>query len=227
MTSPQCIKDIRRLTTTRRARPLKGGVASRARFGYRCSWVVKQTETLRLTLGEWAVLGLLACGPRHAFALVKGLAPGGDIGRIWSVPTPVVYRAVNSLRDEGLIDAIGEERSDAGPPRTRLAITRIGKRQLDVWLRTPVAHLREVRSELMLKLALLVRMRRSVQPLVKAQLRVFAPMLSGLEARAAANDDPRTGFDVTLARWRLENARAVWRFLESLCERSATAIGRA
>ena len=178
--------------------------------------MAKQTETLRLTLGEWAVLGLLACGPQHAFALVKALAPGGEVGRIWSVPTPVVYRAVNSLREQGLIDALGEERSDAGPPRTRLAITRTGKRLLDVWLRTPVAHLREVRSELMLKLALVARMRRSAQPLVKAQLRVFGPMLSGLEVRAAEDDATSTSFDVTLARWRLENARAVWRFLESL-----------
>jgi PadR family transcriptional regulator AphA len=180
--------------------------------------VAKQTEAPRLTLGEWAVLGLFACGPQHAFALVKTLAPGGDLGHIWSVPTPVVYRAVNSLRDQALIEALGEERSDAGPPRTRLAITRVGKRHLDLWLRTPVAHLREVRGELMLKLALLARMRRSAQPLVTAQLRVFGPMLAGLEARVATDAEPPASFDVTLARWRLENARAVWRFLESLTD---------
>jgi PadR family transcriptional regulator AphA len=190
--------------------------------------MARQTETLRLTLGEWAVLGLLACGPQHAFALVKALAPAGDVGRIWSVPTPVVYRAVNSLRDQTLIEALGEERSDAGPPRTRLAITRVGKRHLDLWLRTPVAHLREVRGELMLKLALLARMRRSAQPLVKTQLRVFGPILTGLEARASMIDsgaESPADFDATLARWRLENARAVWRFLESLREAHAVDTG--
>jgi PadR family transcriptional regulator AphA len=170
---------------------------------------------VHLTLAEWAALGLLGCGPRHAFALVKSLAADGELGRIWSVPTPVVYRAVNNLRTAGLIETIGAQPSDAGPPRTLLAITRAGKRQLDRWLQTPVIHLREVRGELMLKLALLACMRRPTTRLVQAQLRAFAPILSGLEAQAAV--DARAGsFDLTLARWRLENGRAVVRFLQNL-----------
>ena len=170
---------------------------------------------MRLTLGEWAVLGLLACGPRHAFALVKALAPGGELGRVWSVPTPVVYRAVNSLRDEGLIAAIGEERSDSGPPRTLLSVTRLGRRRLDTWLRKPVAHMREVRSELMLKLALLALMQKPAERLVNAQLRAFEPLLRALEERAE-NGAATSDFDGTLARWRLESARAGLRFLEGL-----------
>ena len=46
-------------------------------------------------------------------------------------------------------------------------------------------------------------------------------MLTGLEARAAADAESPASFDVTLARWRLENARAVWRFLESLSDARA------
>jgi PadR family transcriptional regulator AphA len=178
--------------------------------------VATNGQTARLTLAEWAVLGLLACGPQHAFALVKALAPAGELGQIWSVPTPVVYRAVNRLRDDGLIEAIGEERSDSGPPRTQLAITPDGKRHLDAWLRSPVAHLRDVRGELMLKLALLARMHRSARRLVVAQLRVFTPLLQGLEARATAGPEASADFEWTLARWRLENGRAVVRFLSDL-----------
>jgi PadR family transcriptional regulator AphA len=165
------------------------------------------------TLAEWAVLGLLGCGPQHAFAIVKSLARGGEFGRIWAVPTPVVYRAVNTLREDGLIEVVGEERSDAGPPRTLLSITRTGKRRLDAWLNTPVTHMRDVRSELMLKLAFLARMRRSAAPLVEAQAEAFAPMLKGLQANVKSAEGDGS-FDVALSRWRLESARAVMRFLD-------------
>jgi len=179
--------------------------------------MARQAPVIRLTLAEWAVLGLLGCGPQHAFAIVKSLATDGELGRVWSVPTPVVYRAANHLREEGLIEAIGEERSDAGPPRTLLATTPVGRRRLQTWLRAPVVHLREVRSELMLKLALLARMQKPTAALVDAQLRRFAPIMRGLEAQAAgAADGGEPSFDLTLARWRLENGRAVMRFLEDL-----------
>lgn len=184
------------------------------RVGYRVE-MAKRPEARHLTLAEWAVLGLLGCGPQHAFAIVKSLARGGELGRVWSVATPVVYRAVNTLRDDGLIEALGEERSEAGPPRTLLSITRTGRRRLDVWLRTPVAHLREVRSELMLKLALLACLHKPANALVAAQSKAFAPMLTGLETNL--REAQLTGdFEVTLARWRLESARAAQRFLDEV-----------
>jgi DNA-binding PadR family transcriptional regulator len=174
-------------------------------------------ELAHLTLAEWAVLGAL--GPRyaHGFALVKALAPHGPFGRIWSVPTPVVYRAINDLRAEGLIEIIGAEPSDAGPTRTLLGVTPDGKRQLDRWLATPVEHMREMRSELLLKLAVLAHLNRKPDRLVKAQLRRFAPVVAALEARAEAE----AGFDATLAAWRVESARSTMRFLQGLAERPA------
>jgi PadR family transcriptional regulator AphA len=169
---------------------------------------------MRLTLGEWAVLGLVASPPVHAFALVKALSPRGELGRIWSVPTPVVYRAVNNLRDKQLIETVGEERSDAGPPKTMLMLTPLGRSELNTWLQTPVAHMRDVRSELLLKLALLARLHEPAQPLVSAQAQVFEPLLAGLE-HLAATATPEE-FEATLVGWRLESARAVMRFLRGL-----------
>lgn len=176
--------------------------------------VVDTQRSTRLTLGEWAVLGLIASGPVHAFAIVKALAPRGELGRIWSVPTPVVYRAVNSLRDKLMIQTAGEERSDAGPPKTMLQLTPLGRRQLDAWLQMPVAHMRDVRSELLLKLALLARLHRSAQPLVRAQADAFEPVVAGLEQLASAAGPAE--FEATLVGWRLESARGVMRFLKGL-----------
>ena len=171
-------------------------------------------ESRRVTLSEWAVLSVLGRHPKHAFAIVKALEREGDFGRIWSVPTPVVYRAVNTLRDEGLISAVGEERSEAGPPRTLLRITPIGTERLRGWLDTPVGHMRDVRSELLLKLAVLDQLEISPLPLIRAQLERFEPLLNGLERQAQR--EPPVTFDATLAQWRLESARAVMRFLHGL-----------
>jgi DNA-binding PadR family transcriptional regulator len=187
------------------------------RLRYRRARVADEKRSARLiTLGEWAVLGLVASRPQHAFALVKALAPRGELGRIWSVPTPVVYRAVNNLRDDGLIATIGEERSEAGPPKTILTVTPLGESRLQDWLCTPVAHMRDVRGELLLKLALLARLDRSAQTLVAAQLHVFEPLVAALQDQTASSS-PRK-FDATLASWRLESARAVMRFLKGLVQ---------
>jgi PadR family transcriptional regulator AphA len=174
--------------------------------------VAQATELAHLTLAEWAVLGALGKRHSHGFALVKALAPQGHFGRIWSVPTPVVYRAINNLRAAGLIETVGAEPSDEGPTRTLIGLTADGKRQLDRWLATPVEHMREVRTQLLLKLAVLADLNRKPDRLATAQLKRFAPVLAALEARAVAE----AGFDATLAEWRVESARSTIRFLQGL-----------
>jgi PadR family transcriptional regulator AphA len=97
-----------------------------------------------------------------------------------------------------------------------LQLTPLGRRQLDAWLQMPVAHMRDVRSELLLKLALLARLHRSAQPLVSAQADAFEPVVAGLEQLASAAGPAE--FEATLVGWRLESARGVMRFLKGLAE---------
>ena len=70
----------------------------------------------RLLTGEWAVLGILAGGPAHGFAIGRRLAPSGDVGRIWSLSRPLAYRALDVLQAQGLIEALRSE-PGAGPHR--------------------------------------------------------------------------------------------------------------
>jgi DNA-binding PadR family transcriptional regulator len=161
--------------------------------------------------GEWAVLGLLAEEPRHGFALVKAMDPDGDIGRVWSLPRPLVYRALSTLRAKGLVSVVGAERSELGPQRLLMAPTQEGQDQLLSWLWAPVEHLRDVRSLLMLKLALLARRGDDPKPLLEAQAERFAPLVRVLEQRA---NDAGGGFDGALMLWRLESARSAMRFLK-------------
>lgn len=163
-----------------------------------------------LSCGEWAVLGLLAEQPRHGFAVARLMAPEGEIGRVWALPKPLVYRALSTLQERGLVVPAGEEPGERGPHRTLHVATGAGVEALRAWLATPVDHLREVRSLLMLKLALLARVGADAAALLTAQRERLAPLVATLEARVSAAE----AFEHTLLLWRLESAHAALRFID-------------
>jgi hypothetical protein len=72
------------------------------------------------------------------------------------------------------------------------------------WLIRPVSHNRDVRSELLVKLALLDRSGADPQPLLDAQRDQLLPVASALQDRLAA----AAGFDRTLVLWRCETVSA-------------------
>jgi DNA-binding PadR family transcriptional regulator len=158
-----------------------------------------------LTLGEAVCLTLVASEPRHGWSIVKVLAPDGEIGRVWSLSRPLTYRALDALATAELIEPRGSA-PGAGPPRTIWRATPKGRRVARVWLRRPVAHLRDMRTEFLLKLQL------GAPPaeLARDQLAAFAPAFAGLKRAARAEPD-----DI-VARWRVESAEATRRFLDSL-----------
>jgi PadR family transcriptional regulator AphA len=161
-----------------------------------------------LSPAEWASLALLAEQPAHGFAIARALAPEGEIGRVWSCSRPLVYRALGVLNDAGLI---------AGPRRTVLGATRSGRRELDRWLREPTAHVRDLRSDLMLKLLFLSRRGADASELLAKQQAALHPVVEGLEGAAAG----AAGFDRLLYLWRLESARAALRFVQDLLSSEA------
>jgi DNA-binding PadR family transcriptional regulator len=159
----------------------------------------------RLLLGEWACLGVLAQGPNHGFAVAQELRVTGDIGRVWSLTRPLTYRAIDQLIDRGYLQVVGEEPGMAGGNRTIVSITRTGRAALRSWCRTPVHHLRDMRSELLLKLVVASKNDIDTSPLIVAQ-RVI------VEDFVRANRGSR---DV-VSSWRREMALAAKRFLDSL-----------
>ena len=170
------------------------------------------TATLpEMSLPEWLVLTILGQQPTHGFAVATLTAPGGDIGRVWQVPKAVVYRAIGRLIDAGLISAEGTE-PGLGPQRTVYSATADGRDAADRWLRTPVGHIRQIRSELLLKLALLDRAGENPTPLLQAQRAVLEPLVGALEERRALS----SGFDATLLAWRRANAVAAVDFLDTV-----------
>jgi PadR family transcriptional regulator AphA len=164
-----------------------------------------------LAPGEWSVLGLLAEQPAHGWALAAALSPEGEIGCVWSLGRPLVYRSLEILEKRGLIEPGGVERSVRGPKRTVFHVTDTGRRELDAWLREPVPHVHEIRSLLLLKLVFAERLGVDVRAMIDRQLELLDERADQLEATV----DESSGAARIMTRFRLESVRAARRFLES------------
>ena len=162
----------------------------------------------QLLLGEWACLGILYPSPTHGFAIAARLKPGGDVGRVWSLSRALTYRSLDQLAVRGYLRPVGEEPGIAGGNRTILAATRTGRAQLRTWLATPVAHLRDLRSEMLLKLIIADICDIDIGQLLTAQHGHTTQMANAI----ARNIEADPGDVVVL--WRAESAAAALRFLE-------------
>ncbi len=181
------------------------------------------THEPSLSLAEWLVLCLVREQPVHGFALARELDADGSMGRIWRVPKPVVYRALQRLEQLGLVHSADQQPSSQGPARSPVKVSAAGRTHAAAWLNRPASHNRDVRSELLVKLALLDRAGADPRPLLDAQREQLLPVAQALQDRL----DAATGFDRTLILWRSETVSATLRFLDVLAaDEPALARGR-
>lgn len=163
----------------------------------------------RLSVTEYAVLGTLAEQPSHGFALSKELGSEGELGRVLTVRRPLVYRALDRLADLGYVEPVATEPGEAGPNRVIYRVTPGGRRRLRAWLAEPVEHVRDLRIEFLLKLALVEREGRSPIDLIREQRSALDPTLSALE-------ESLTGTRDHVELWRAHSASAASRYLADL-----------
>jgi len=187
----QEVSIVRRVPTATRERPERPGSA--------------KATAPEPSFAELVCLTLIIQGVAHGWALGTMLAPDGELGRIWTLSRPLTYRAIDGLADKGLASRRGQS-SGHGRERVALGATAAGRRTATRWLDSPVQHLRDVRTELLVKLTLRERAGLDNAELLAAQQAVFAPAIDGLTS--AADDDDLVDL------WRRESARAVRRFLD-------------
>jgi DNA-binding PadR family transcriptional regulator len=169
-----------------------------------------------LAPGEWAVLALLAERPTHGWALASELGPEGELGSVWSLGRPLVYRSIEILAERDLIEPAGHEPGLRGPNRTIYRTTCTGATALAHWLEEPVEHVRDVRSQLLLKLIFAERTGLDPTPILSAQHQAVSAAVVKLEARLRES----SGTEAILTRFRLESTRGVLRFVEGLLDPS-------
>lgn len=165
-------------------------------------------ENTRLSVTEYAVLGLLAEEPSHGFALAKALDTDSAVGRVLTVRRPLVYRALDRLEDASYIQPVATEKS-GGPERVIYRATKEGRRRLEIWLVEPVSHVRDLRIEFLLKLAFLRRSSLSPLALIQRQQDALKPTLVALDDQAI---DPEDHVEL----WRHHNAAAAAAYLDDL-----------
>ena len=159
-----------------------------------------------LSLAELVCLAIVAEGPTHGWQVGSLLAPEGDLGRVWTLSRPLTYRALEQLATKELVR---REPTPAakGRERQRVDSTDAGHQVAARWLDEPVEHLRDVRTELLLKLVLRERAGLALEPLLQRQQRQFDDLVTSLTSGAGPDD--------VVALWRRESARAVRRFLSA------------
>jgi PadR family transcriptional regulator AphA len=163
-------------------------------------------EAPRLPLAEAVCLAVVAEGPTHGWQIGTLLAPDGELGRIWSLSRPLTYRALEQLTEKQLVRRTSTDAS-SGRERQLIRATAAGRRAATAWLDEPVEHLRDVRTELLLKLELRRRAGLDVARLLAAQRDRFADTIAALTEGGAPTD--------LVSLWRRESARAVRRFLDA------------
>jgi DNA-binding PadR family transcriptional regulator len=175
----------------------------------------------RLSLPEWTVLAVVSECPTHGFAIAQLTAPGGELGRIWHIPRPVIYRSIGRLLDLELLTPAAVE-SGRGPRRTLYSVTPRGAAAVAHWLDAPVQHIREVRSHLLLKLALLDRAGGDPTALLERQKATLEPIADAIHAEGSES----AGFDATLLAWRRATTAATMSFLDDLARATSSAGSR-
>ncbi len=167
------------------------------------------------------MLCLVCETPSHGFAIARMTAADGELGHVWRVPKPVIYRALQRLDALQLVATVEVQPSNAGPARSMVAATEEGGRAAASWLAEPVRHNRDIRSELLVKLALLERAGADPGPLLAAQRDQLQPVADGLLDQL----DIATGFDRTVILWRDETITGTLRFLDAVREPSIAGPG--
>ena len=155
-------------------------------------------------LAALTCLTLVIQGAEHGWAIGSQLAPEGPLGSIWSLSRPLTYRTIEALVEQGLVTRSGAH-PGRGRERSLLTATAAGRAASAQWLGTPAEHLRDLRTELLLKLTLRQRAGLPIEPLLDAQERALQPTFDAIAQGNAGSD--------LVALWRRENARAARRFL--------------
>jgi PadR family transcriptional regulator AphA len=122
-----------------------------------------------LLAGEHIVLALLKRGAMHGYEMARTAREEG-IGDVCALEQSALYAYLNNLEARGLV-SWREQRQGRRPPRKLYALTARGNEETDRWLREPVARMREVRREFLVKVHLLESVRSAeVVPLLQRQL---------------------------------------------------------
>lgn len=114
---------------------------------------LRRTDERALLPGEYTALGLLAAEPMHGYELARRWE-ASPLAEVLPAEQSVLYGYLRTLERRDLVEW-EEVRVGNRPPRRIFSASEAGWEALRPWLRAPVARLREVRHDLLLKIYVL------------------------------------------------------------------------
>ena len=159
-----------------------------------------------LDLPTEASLALVSLGVEHGYRLAQHFEPTSRVGEVLTLSRPVVYRALKTLESARLVTAT-ETTGGRGQLKRLLRCTPQGQRHASEWLASPVTHIRDIRTALLLKLVIGDLHGLDATTLVERQRDTLQPIVGSLLA-----GDERDAVSL----WRREQARSAMRFLDEL-----------
>jgi molybdopterin-binding protein len=178
---------------------------------------MESIQNNQLSLVEATCLALISQGSTHGYDIAKRFHPDGDIGEVFTQTNPVVYRALKSLEAAQMVqstDALGVRKQ----LKFALSVTEEGGRVLRGWLNAPAVHIRDLRTEFLVKLHLRELAGMKQIKFIFLQRDALDQVLSRLLANPSRS---------AVAIWRREQARAVARFLDELAGEEAPSTNNA
>jgi len=160
---------------------------------------------------EYAVLGFVRHEPLHGYEIYARMHAAHALGLVWHVKQAHLYAIIDRLEAHGLLhaDVVPQE---GRPPKRLLSLTNAGHAAFDAWLRTPVAHGRDLRIHFLTKLfwaqhegpaiaAELIAQQRAACETWLHQLHVERRSLNQAELFATLVLDFRVGQTDAMLRW--------------------------
>ncbi len=165
-----------------------------------------------LTPAEHAMLGLVYLAPRHGYEIAAHFGPEGELGMVCQLPMSLLYAQLKRLENLGYLDGTTEVQANR-PPRRVYRLTPEGEAEFWRWLDQPVARIREIRIDFLLKLFFSSRIpAHDTDDLLRRQIAACRDYLATLEERQART--PPDSFAHLVNQARLTAARGTIAWLE-------------
>lgn len=137
---------------------------------------------VNLTPTAYAILGLLRERSMHGYEIAQYFKPETELGQVVPAEMSTVYTFLKDLQEHGLIRG---ERVTVGarPPRTVFSLTAEAEPLFLDWVGRPVARIREVRLDFLIKLYFAQRLgTKEARTLIGAQITVCRDYLERQQA---------------------------------------------
>jgi DNA-binding PadR family transcriptional regulator len=175
-----------------------------------------------LSPAEYAVLGLVRAKPAYGYELQRQLSGDRGLGRVCPVEPAMVYAILKSLSGLELIDGVWD--NSAYPPKAVYTATEHGDATFERWLRRPVARMREVRLDFLIKLYFALKEDQELaQELLTAQLAATRKYAAEIAHEQRALDDQADSFDAIVLESKASAARITRDWLQKCLDNSASA----